>query len=120
MFLCIRMGGSPRDGLGVCDIARVQALYCPTPSPSPSPSPSPTPTPATEEECAEAGWYWNFTSSTCSSICPPAPCPGCAQGQDACGRCPAAYVPDIGTCCCEFIGSPILIDISGDGFRLTD
>jgi hypothetical protein len=101
-----------------CDIMKARAVYCS--SGTSTPSPTPTPTPATQEACAEAGWYWNFTSRTCSSFCPVTPCPGCTQAQDACGRCPLAYVPDIGTCCCEFIGSPILIDISGNGFSLTD
>jgi hypothetical protein len=106
------------QGPTACDFAKVGELYCPAPSPTPTPTPSPTP-PQTEQECAEAGWYWNFTSSTCSSFCPVRLCPGCTQAQDACGHCPLAYVPDIGTCCCEFIGSPILIDILGNGFSLT-
>jgi hypothetical protein len=105
-------------GPGQCDIQKVNLEYCP--SSSPSPSPSPTPKPSTQEQCANAGWYWNFTTSTCSSFCPLPACPGCTQAQDGCGRCPLAYVADIGTCCCEFMGSPILIDISSNGFSLSD
>jgi hypothetical protein len=61
---------------------------------------------------------------TCSSgggeFCGLTPCPDCSQSQDACGNCPSGYVADIGTCCCDFVGSPILVDVLGNGFSLTD
>jgi hypothetical protein len=72
------------------------------------------------DTCQSLSYYWNYTSSTCSSICPPAPCPACFQPQNACGRCPSGYVADIGSCCCVFIGSPILVDTLGNGFSLTN
>src|SRR5215216_4236846 len=52
-------------------------------------------------------------------FCGFAPCPDCTQPQDACGYCPS-YVANIGTCCCDFAGSPILVDVFGNGFSLTD
>ena len=47
----------------------------------------------TQSECEAAGWYWNFTSTTC---------------EERTG--PQIYDPD----------SPILIDVDGNGFSLTD
>jgi hypothetical protein len=47
-------------------------------------------------------------------------CPDCPQPQDACGNCPSGYLPDSGTCCCLCLVSPILVDILGNGFSLTD
>ena len=36
------------------------------------------------------------------------------------GGCPLGYGDFGNGCCCSFISSPVLIDISGDGFALTD
>ena len=72
------------------------------------------------------GQTYNTSSCSCEQsgggggFCGFAPCPDCLQPQDACGNCPLGYIGDIGTCCCEAVGSPILVDISGNGFSLTD
>jgi hypothetical protein len=35
--------------------------------------------------------------------------------------CPDGYAPAIDSnCCCVFLGSPVLVDVSGDGFSMTD
>lgn len=75
-------------------------------------------------------WQRDYCAAPCPSTtlnfcgsggaCALAPCPDCVQPQDACGNCPLAYVADIGTCCCNFVGSPIIIDVAGNGFSLTD
>ena len=115
-------------------------------TPSPSPSPSPTPTPNTQAECQLAGLYWNFTNNTCGI----APAIGmCGGGADwgtystgcytglalisgTCGRSSAfqsrcfQYGGDydsqycVCTGCDTCGGSPILIDVNGDGFLMTD
>lgn len=70
-------------------------------------------TPTTEEECNQNEWYWNFTNSTCQDtppvVCVDYICPerSCEFGMDEC------------TCQC-LPGSPILVDIAGDGFAMTD
>jgi len=85
------------------------------------------------ESCAEAGMYWNFSSGGCYEEPQPAPCEECMGNDDCCngdvcheGQCgpPEEYCncpPD--TVCFEgycSYATPILIDVKGDGFQLTD
>ena len=66
-----------------------------------------------EQTCEENNWYWNFSSSSCQSdpwYCDQLPS-NCNPGQSW---------SDV-TCRCEGDpGSPILIDVDGNGFDLTD
>jgi hypothetical protein len=66
--------------------------------------------PSTQQQCDSVGWYWNFSSNTCSSTPPcdlaPEPCPGGHWSFEACE--------------CQYHPSPIVVDIRGDGFKLTD
>lgn len=70
-----------------------------------------------QEQCEqEFNWSWNFTNSTCEEPgggggwCPLFPQYPCEQGM----------YWDTTTCECEFDPSPILVDLAGDGFNLTD
>ena len=84
-----------------CDVVSIRTVYCPTPTPTPTPA-----------------------------HCPPPPY--CLEGPDggSCGipvdwcrypdneGCPDNYAAL--SCCCVFLGSPVLVDVSGDGFALTN
>jgi hypothetical protein len=62
----------------------------------------------TQSGCTAAGWYWNsFTQS----------CQDCSSAQ-----CPLNYAKDENCNCSIYTGegSPIVIDVNGDGFNLTD
>ena len=78
---------------------------------APTPTPSPTP-PQTVEECHSIGWYWNYwEGGTCTQqpTCQlmPEPCaPGTSWSFEWCE-------------CVPNYGSPVLVDVAGDGFRLT-
>jgi hypothetical protein len=70
---------------------------------------SSTPTPS-QEECEDRGGFWNYSSNTCSES-------GACGTYEYCGEgFTQAPYPD---CSCQY-GSPIVVDIAGDGFRLTD
>jgi hypothetical protein len=116
-----------------CDFLQVErngccyAMACPTPTP-PLPCPPgefrtttaplgwpvcdyapcvPLPPSPTASQCQDASWYWSFFTNTCQSD------PFFGGGGDD-GPC---CVPTAeGTVCC---GTPILIDVSGDGLALT-
>lgn len=85
---------------------------------------------ATQSDCESAGNYWNFTSNTCQESSPtptPTPVPTPTPTPSSGGGCSAWWViwctdVDYDTCTCVGVidKSPILIDVSGDGFRLTD
>ena len=71
-------------------------------------------TPNTAQGCYEWGWYWNYSGNYCSAT--PAPCPEqqyvCAEGWQ---------FWDEWQCGCYGTGpSPVLVDVLGDGFNLTD
>jgi hypothetical protein len=70
-------------------------------------------TEATEGMCTEASFYWNFSNNTCQSdpwYCDQTPS-NCDPGQSWSDE----------TCRCEGDpGSPILVDVEGNGFDLTD
>jgi hypothetical protein len=74
--------------------------------------------------CYAAGGYWNSSTSTCQSDpiggeCSTVPCSGYG-GCDEQQQCAAGSRWCAATCECACNTSPILIDILGDGFDLTD
>src|SRR5438093_12181923 len=72
-------------------------------------------TPSDEEECEAQEWYWNFTNSTCQESAPP-PCnlipEVCDTGNGG------AWSFEL--CGCWYPNTPILLDIAGDDFVLTN
>ncbi|HEX8070985.1 MAG TPA: hypothetical protein VF546_13600 [Pyrinomonadaceae bacterium] len=62
----------------------------------------------TPEECEGAGGYFNFTANTCSA------------SQCAWHACSAQTYWDFDFCRCVNLDSPVVVDVNGDGFRLTD
>jgi hypothetical protein len=69
-------------------------------------------TPSNQYDCQAAGWNWNPVNHTCTPPCSPKTCPnGSDWNPDAC-RCECV---DGGSCT-----SPIIVDVSGHGFHLTD
>jgi hypothetical protein len=82
---------------------------CPAP-----PTPTPTPAPRTQQECIAAGGaYWSFMYSKCYWGPPPCPWPISQGGGSGCIWKPYE---------CQYVctTSPVLIDVKGDGFSLTD
>jgi hypothetical protein len=92
-------------------------------------------------KCLSNGYSYSYMKDdvsitdefVCRGLCPtptptPTPCPqttclGCPVAQNWCQYkdtgCPFTYQANANDCCCEFIGSPVLVDVGGDGFALT-
>lgn len=78
-----------------------------------------------EYECSTSGFFWNFSNSSCQEdpVSCPDFCDDPAYGSDSDWciwpnyGCPNGYTNG-GTCCYPM--SPILIDVAGNGFNLTD
>jgi hypothetical protein len=66
----------------------------------------------TQAECESEGGYWNFTNSTCQEDPPPP----CDLMPEVCDNGAWSFE----WCTCWYNTSPIVIDIAGDGFRMTD
>lgn len=119
---------STRNVITSCDNAVIQTVYCPTPTPTPKPTARWTPIPPS---CLNAippdidgtcpiGYNADFNGS---GYC----CPQYSGGGS--GNCPDGFSPSPQPQCREIDpgcqvdcgpGSPILIDVAGDGFSLTN
>jgi hypothetical protein len=114
------------DGPTPCDseVVRDNGQYTPPPSPTPTPLPSPTPCAEENQVCAFAGDCCpGLTCGELTKTCIPCerdpsdPRAGCTS--EVCANCYAQG----GTYCDPFsqnCWTPILIDLNGNGFQLTD
>ena len=94
------------SGPKACDIAKVRNIYCGTPTPTPTPSPTP---PTDPNECQNNGWYWNFQGGYCQED------PWCTLDPQICD--PGVWSMEQ----CQCVpGTPIAVDVLGNGFKLTD
>jgi hypothetical protein len=101
-----------------CDVIVVAGLYCIC-SPTSCPEDyiwndelcSCQPDTNTEGGCAAAGWYWNFTNSSCQQEAPP-PC------YDLPTLCDHGWWSSV-WCACVDDPTPIVLDVAGDGIALT-
>lgn len=128
-----------------CDNQAIRKVYCPTPTPTPTPTPNPTPYcrnpsfPDTDGLCSD-GSYPNNNGMCCTPLCGPdyrqknnkigIPVenasedtsnlsPGCCASQQDMYDCyNSGGQWDSTSCRCG--ASPILIDVSGNGFNLTN
>ena len=76
--------------------------------------PCPTSNFGTQEGCETYGYYWNFSNSTCQDT-PPGGGGGCGPEFTGGGADSCLCNPDAPDCV-----SPVIIDVSGNGFDLTD
>jgi len=90
--MCVPINGN--TAITSCDTTTLATIYCPTPTPTPTPE-SCTPTQWELYECNAAEGIWDY--SACSCYIPP-----CNNRFDPCGI------------------SPIVIDVAGNGFDLTN
>jgi hypothetical protein len=79
---------------------------------TPSPSPSPSPTPQTQEECESINWFWNPFADSCQQDAPPT----CDLLPEICEN----GIWSFQWCGCIPYNTPIIIDVAGNGFNLTN
>ena len=70
--------------------------------------------PIAEEECQNYGYYWNYTTSECQES------PPCVENCIIDYECPPPGYADYCACTCAGYPSPIVIDVAGNGFDLTN
>jgi hypothetical protein len=89
-----------------CDYDAIDAIYCPIPTPSPTPTPEPLPTPC-EDHCSGIVAV-NQACFGPADLCTFPDNDGCQTG-----------LSNVAGCCC-IVETPVLIDVLGDGFNLTN
>jgi len=69
-----------------------------------------SPIPNTPEACTNIGWFWNYSGRYCQTD------QWCVEAQ----YCGLGFMWNGETCQCNDPETPILIDVAGNGFALTD
>jgi hypothetical protein len=74
---------------------------------------------STQQECEETGWYWNFSNNSCSAG--PACDGGASEGSPCYSDDDCECKLDCNQGTCQFpIDTPILINVNGGGFEMTN